>query len=479
MVKEKRILSYFLGWLIVGFCIIFVGVNNVLAEEVAYSNATFRVKECGSSEWSNWTSATQKLSVYSINNLGFRLYFSNTQLTGNTYYNITVTYNFYTETPSINVMNAYGKSTFYYNTTASESGNIQGNNNNYSVRFEKDTENTNLIKAVYNVLVPVNAKFIAFNINWDEPNKDTCRTLSDGFTISNIKIESLNDTQAIVDGNNANTENIINNNNQNTQDIINNQNSNTDKEIESQKVCSKYDKSNIKEENLYFLPTGVKVTDSGFGITDYINIDNATLKFNTYNYTWSASSCFYDINKTLINCKQNQQLTNDIIPSNAVYIKLSVAKSENKPTLEVCKNGNQAINDGLNDLNDTLTDSSPTDMSGLGDSAGWLPAGPVDSILTLPLTMLNNLVNNLSSGSCQKVVLKLPYVEKNIDLPCIKTLYEKMGITGTLFQSAGLIASAFILFNYLLKLYQWVDATLTMRENTMPGYFDDNWGGGA
>lgn len=153
---------------------------------------------------------------------------------------------------------------------------------------------------------------------------------------------------------------------------------------------------------------------------------------------------------------------------------------------EICKNKIDETNDKLDetnnqlgDLNNNLTDSSPTDMSGLGDSAGWLPSGPVDSILTLPLTMLNSLVTNLSNNSCQTVSVELPFVKENITLPCIKSLYDKMGVTGTLFTTAGLIASAFILFNYLLSLYKWVDDTLTMRENTMPGYFDDNWGGGA
>lgn len=153
---------------------------------------------------------------------------------------------------------------------------------------------------------------------------------------------------------------------------------------------------------------------------------------------------------------------------------------------QICQNKIDETNDKLDqtnqqlgDLNNSLTDSSPTDMSGLGDSAGWLPAGPVDSILTLPLTMLNSLVSNLSNNSCQTISVELPFVNENITLPCVRSLYDKMGVTGTLFTTAGLIASAFILFNYLLALYKWVDDTLTMRENTMPGYFDDNWGGGA
>lgn len=168
------------------------------------------------------------------------------------------------------------------------------------------------------------------------------------------------------------------------------------------------------------------------------------------------------------------------------FQKGSVATEYEPYGKEYCSNKIDETNDKLDetnnqlgDLNNNLTDSSPTDMSGLGDSAGWLPAGPVDSILTLPLTMLNSLVSNLTNNSCQTISVELPFVKENITLPCVRSLYDKMGVTGTIFTTAGLIASAFILFNYLLALYKWVDDTLTMRENTMPGYFDDNWGGGA
>ena len=138
----------------------------------------------------------------------------------------------------------------------------------------------------------------------------------------------------------------------------------------------------------------------------------------------------------------------------------------------------EETNNKLDNIENSLTDETPPDLSVLENSAGWLPPGPLDTILTLPLALLNNLTTNLNK-QCNPVIVELPFVEENITLPCITTLYEQMGVLNTIFQTAGIVASAFILYNYLLKLYKWVDDTLTLRENTMPGYFDDNWGGGA
>lgn len=180
-------------------------------------------------------------------------------------------------------------------------------------------------------------------------------------------------------------------------------------------------------------------------------------------------------------------------PDNTYYITIALNKNYewfklqegDIPDKEICQNKIDETNDkldetnqNLGDIKDSLTDSSPTDMSDLGNSAGWLPPGPVDSILNLPLTFFLNLSESLTS-ECRPVELTLPFVNEKIYLPCIRTLYDKMGVTGTIFTTAGVIASAVILFNYLLALYKWVDDTLTLRENTMPGYYDDKWGGGA
>ena len=137
------------------------------------------------------------------------------------------------------------------------------------------------------------------------------------------------------------------------------------------------------------------------------------------------------------------------------------------------KQEQEKTNQELGKLNDNLTNSdSPDNMGGLSNSAGWLPAGPIDSILNLPLSMLNNISDNLNK-SCQPVNLPLPFVNKNLPLPCLTSIYSQIDGIGPWITTISVIASAFILFSYLIKLYKWVDDTLTFRENN----YIDNWGG--
>lgn len=135
-------------------------------------------------------------------------------------------------------------------------------------------------------------------------------------------------------------------------------------------------------------------------------------------------------------------------------------------------NQGQQTNDKLDDINSSINDTSSPDLDALKNTAGWLPAGPIDSILNLPLTLLNSLTTNLSK-SCSPVELPLPYIDKTITLPCLSTIYPQIDGLNVWINSISVIASAFILFQYLMNLYKWVDDTLSFRENN----FIDNWTG--
>ena len=132
----------------------------------------------------------------------------------------------------------------------------------------------------------------------------------------------------------------------------------------------------------------------------------------------------------------------------------------------------QETNKKLDDVNKNLTSEESPKLEGLNNSAGWLPPGPLDSILNLPLSFLNNLSTNLSK-TCQPVTLPLPFVDKTLDLPCLNSIYSQIDGLDAWITGIGAIASVFILFTYLINLYKWVDDTLTFRENN----YIDNWGG--
>lgn len=157
------------------------------------------------------------------------------------------------------------------------------------------------------------------------------------------------------------------------------------------------------------------------------------------------------------------------------YINLnegSVPKDYEPYGEQICKNRIDDTNDKLDNIDSTINDSSLPDTSGYGNVAGWLPPGPVDSLINLPLTLFTSLTDSLSK-TCQSINLPLPYINEVLPLPCINDIYSQIDGLTTWINSIGVIVSAFILFSYLLKLYKWVDDTLSFRENNHL----DNWGG--
>lgn len=305
------------------------------------------------------------------------------------------------------------------------------------------------------------------------------------FGIRSLQIgnSSAQDYEQIITNQNQNTQNIINNNNQNAQDIINNQNENNQKIIDSNLVCEELDKNDIKT-NGYLQTNGVIENNSWalntFGITDYLTTDNATITVLSKYDNSSTALCFYDKNKTLLSCVVNSNMTvnTDItIPTNAKYFRATIRKDQNIPRFNYCRNGNQAITDSIKDLTETLTDTN-VDTSSLNNVVGWLPAGPVDSIINLPLTLFNSLLSALNL-SCTEITLPLPFVNSDLKLPCLGTILQQINGFWVWYETIGVMVAGIILYNYLLALYNWVDQTLSMRENTLPGYYEDKWGGGA
>lgn len=161
--------------------------------------------------------------------------------------------------------------------------------------------------------------------------------------------------------------------------------------------------------------------------------------------TQSINSAIHENNQTLNEINQTQQETNEKLDE---------------------------TNKNLGELNDNITNSdAPEDMDSLSNSAGWLPAGPVDSIVNLPLALFNNLRDNLG-GQCQDVTLTLPFVNKQFPLPCIRNLYAQIPGLNVLITSVGTIAAGLMLYSYLIHLYLWVDKILRMRGSDF-----SSWGG--
>lgn len=120
--------------------------------------------------------------------------------------------------------------------------------------------------------------------------------------------------------------------------------------------------------------------------------------------------------------------------------------------------------------NDLITDDSDVDTSKIDSLVGYLPAGPVDSIINLPLSMLNSINTNLSKN-CSSLQLVIPFINEKFSLPCINSLYDKMGAT-TLINALGAILAAILLYKYLLNLYKYVDHVLSLQGDKLNSWGD-------
>ena len=143
-------------------------------------------------------------------------------------------------------------------------------------------------------------------------------------------------------------------------------------------------------------------------------------------------------------------------------------KTELKNTQQSIDKQTEQQNKNHKETMDYMKDESDIDTSKVDNLVGYLPAGPLDSIINLPLSMLNAINTNLSK-TCVAPMFKVPFVNEDFTLPCISALYDKMGAT-TLLNTLGVIAASVMLYKYLVYLYNWIDSVLSLKGNKLKGW---------
>lgn len=277
-------------------------------------------------------------------------------------------------------------------------------------------------------------------------------------SVNNIQ-SSLASAQTSINNNIDSAEsNIIDSQEQTRDAIIENQNENTDKEIESQKVCTitHYDKDKIYYDNAYLISGSGGLNTSGasnYGVTNYIDISHATRVAVTNSRALSA--CWYDSSKNYISCFQTSSVGPVTIPTNAKFLRFTIYKPDGNPQMdvEICKNGNQAIADGQQDINNTLNNS---DSSGATNEAGGFFSNfssdthGLTGIITAPLSAIQGLINN----TCSPLVLPLPFVNRNLTLPCLSSIYSNY--FGTFFTMYQTITLGIVSYWVLVRIFALV-----------------------
>lgn len=202
----------------------------------------------------------------------------------------------------------------------------------------------------------------------------------------------------------------------------------------------------------------------------YYGVSGSTSLYSiTYTFTPTQN-----INTSVITLAHGMAINSNYVTTGYFSISSILVDATNDEIINKIDETNKKLdetNKKLDDLNGNITSSDVPDKNDLStklDTTGWLKPGPIDSILNMPLNLINNCLSSLNSKSCSPLVIYIPYLKnKQLTIPCISSLYSQMGLND-LFNSIGLIASAMILFRYLMGFYKWVDDTLSFREN--------NWG---
>ena len=168
------------------------------------------------------------------------------------------------------------------------------------------------------------------------------------------------------------------------------------------------------------------------------------------------------------------------------YVSLTVSYSESgnsyieQNTQEIINQTNEMITQ-TNEIISTIInssdkqyqymtdDSDPSiDVSGMSGITGILPAGPLDSLLSLPLTLINILIDS-SSGACSPFTFTFVFNE-TFTLPCFDTFWNQVPSSLMLFLSD--VPAVYIFIMWAKSIYKRVEKATSFKSS-----IDDAWGG--
>lgn len=304
---------------------------------------------------------------------------------------------------------------------------------------------------------------------------------------SNTFSDSENDADSINANNDKNTNAIMENNDQNTYEIIQNQNQNTEDLINALKKDNQtcvdsfqYKYTNGKNLN----SSGELITSSGMSTSEFIQIDTDTdIRILAERNASSPSTyiCFFSNNtqSSYISCNSLSGLsvgTQITIPTNANYIRTTFKNSSSLPQLMICKNSGVVINEKIDKISNFLTDDSPIDTTQLNNVVGWLPPGPVDSLLLLPLQFLNMLSNVFGSNSCPTINLTFPIIGGSFRLKCLNEIWVGISNFETIVNLLLIPLIGFYLYKTFMSLYSYIREILMLNGGSLISKWKE-WGG--
>lgn len=138
-------------------------------------------------------------------------------------------------------------------------------------------------------------------------------------------------------------------------------------------------------------------------------------------------------------------------------------------------NGNvqQAVNDVKEETkktNDLISDTSDPDTEdSISDWSSKMSDNPLESVVMLPLNVLNSIQSGLS-GTCSALNVPVPFIDETLNIPCISTIFSQIEGLTELWNTIGTIVAAIMLYQYLIYLYNWIDDTISLKTKRMQGW---------
>lgn len=138
----------------------------------------------------------------------------------------------------------------------------------------------------------------------------------------------------------------------------------------------------------------------------------------TFDVSKLKNGTTYTLSFNLLNATQGSISISDLMVSDNGYTTY-IPSGDKKCTSKL-----DDTNKNLNDLNDNITNSDSSNAK--NDANNFFSNFQTDtfgltSIITAPL----NLISSLTSKTCSPLNLPLPFINKNLPLPCLSTIYSE------------------------------------------------------
>ena len=138
---------------------------------------------------------------------------------------------------------------------------------------------------------------------------------------------------------------------------------------------------------------------------------------------------------------------------------------------ESCKNGNQAITDSINELNDTMKDDTPASSSDFNDAIdsvnNAMPTNStIASLVTMPITFLQKIIDGLG-GTCTPITIG-DIFGFTMEMPCI----NPGDYIGIIWNIIDVICAGFFAFVFGKKLVVIFHNITSMHEGGLKEAYD-------